>query len=232
MTSPFPAPVATWPSLTDLPALYPDARNRANRGPLLYRAGKTWPLRPPLDLRGRLPLLAVGSNAYPRQLHDKLTGHDADRHGVPLIPALIRDLDTAYCPIRARKGYVPVTLTSRPGAIALTWLQWLTPAQLDLIAASEGPRYALVGGPPLAARTRLNPRLPRPPHIYAWWFDSILEHNGQPAWLDVHHAPPTPPPDLDGSDVRARPNPPPAGWRQIPRPPGDHAIDQESMSKL
>jgi hypothetical protein len=222
-----PSPVATWPSLAELPALYPDARNRDNRGPFLYRAGKTWPLRLQPDTARRIPLLAVGSNGYPRQLHDKLAGSPEDLQGIPLLPAILRDFDVAYCPIRSRKGYIPVTLASRPGAVCLTWLQWLTPEQLNVISATEGARYSLVGGPSLAARTEIQPRLQRPRSIYAWWFDSVLEHDGSTVWLDVYRRPGGTNVDLSG----ARPNVVPEDWRVVPRTPGSLQIRQESMSE-
>ena len=170
-----PSHVGTWPSLADLPMLYPDARNRGNRGPILYRAGKTWPLRSQPDTTGRIPVLAGGSNAYPRQLHDKLAGTSADLQGIPILPTILRDLDVAFCPIRSRKGYIPVTLAERPGAVCLSWLQWLTPEQLNIVSLTEGTRNALVGGPPLAAHATLSPLLRRPAAVYAWWFDAILQ---------------------------------------------------------
>ena len=225
--------VATWPSLADLPALYPDARNRANRGPCLYRAGKVWPLdsrRPSPDAGGRVALLAVGSNGYPRQLHDKLAGTDADLQGIPLLPGILRDLDVAYCPVRARKGYVPVTLTERPGAVCLTWLQWLTPEQLEIISASEGDRYALVGGVALAARALISPRLRRPAAIYAWWFDSVLERNGATVWLDVYRQRSGRSQRQQVASANARPNPVPHGWRVVPRGPGRLDPASEIMS--
>lgn len=227
-----PSIVNTWPSLSDLPALYPDARNRDNRGPLLYRAGKTWPLWSQPDTAGRIALLAVGSNGYPRQLRDKLSGTHADLQGIPILPAILRDLDVAYCPIRSRKGYIPVTLAERPGAVCLTWLQWLTPDQLNIISATEGSRYSLVGGAPLAERAMLSPRIRRPGAIYAWWFDSLLRRAGSTRWLDVHHPPFSRRTDLELDDSASRRNPVPDGWQVVPRADSDHQITPEIMSKL
>ena len=51
---PNPSHVATWPSLPEVPSLYPDARNRLNRGPYMYRAGKTWPLSSDPDTANRV----------------------------------------------------------------------------------------------------------------------------------------------------------------------------------
>ena len=210
--------VRTWPSLTDLPALYPDARNRQNRGPLLYQAGRVWPLTRPLDLSGRLALLAVGSNSYPRQLLDKFADDPAypetDLQGVPITASLVFGYDVAYCPVRSRKGYIPVTLAQRPGAVGLVWLQWLTEQQLDLISQTEGSRYALVGGAKLADRLELDPRLPRPQRVYAWWFDSVLVDGESVVWLDA----------ANQRDLITQPSFPsraqaiPPGWETWPRP--------------
>ena len=223
-----PSHVATWPSLAELPALYPDARNRDNRGPFLYRAGKTWPLRWQPDTSGRIALLAVGSNGYPRQLHDKLAGTTADLQGVPTIPTILRDFDVAWCPVRSRKGYIPVTLAPRPGAVCLAWLQWLTLEQLNIVSASEGLRYALVGGESLAARAMIAPHLRQPARIFAWWFDSVLQRHGSTVWLDCYRR--TLNTDFELADAAA--NVPPNDWRQLPRAPRSHAIGQESMSEL
>ena len=227
-----PSHVSSWPSLAALPALYPDARNRRNRGPLRYLAGKSWPLRSPPDTDGRIPLLAVGSNGYPRQLHDKLAGTQADLQGIPIVPTILRDFDVAYCPIRSRKGYIPVTLCERPGATCLTWLQWLTPAQLNIISASEGSRYSLVGGASLAAQLRLSPQLRRPPAVYAWWFDSIRQQAGRTVWLDVYRQQRRQQADLAIDQAESRPNPVPYDWRVVPRDPPRHQIASEIMSEL
>ncbi|MCY3557607.1 MAG: hypothetical protein OXH13_03035 [Chloroflexi bacterium] len=229
---PQPSHTRTWPSLAVVPALYPDARNRINRGPLLYRAGKCFPLRRPIDTSGRIPLLAVGSNAYPRQLADKLVGTIADLQGLPLLPTIMRGFDVAYCPVRSRKGYVPVTLASRPGAVCLTWMQWLTIDQLNLISASEGPRYALVGGAPLADASLMPAQWRKPAGIFAWWFDSLLCSNDTVAWLDVFRPPGGQQSGLELEHSAACPNPVPEGWRVIPREPARQRIDPELMSAL
>ena len=222
----------TWPALAEVPALYPDARNRVNRGPLLYRAGKCFPLRRPIDIGTRMPLLAVGSNAYPRQLADKLEGTAADLQGIPLIPTILRGFDVAYCPVRSRKGYVPVTLASRPGAVCLTWLQWLTIDQLNIISASEGSRYALVGGAPLADASLMPSRWRKPAVVFAWWFDALLCGDDSVAWFDVYRPSDRQQSELQLESATACPNPVPEGWQVIPREPAQHRIDPEIMSAL
>ena len=228
---------AALPSLADRPERYPDARPAAERRPFLYAAGEAWTLdedesgaavagwlrgrRARIGIADRVAVLAVGSNAYPRQLADKFEGTEADDQGIAVVRARARGLGIAFCPLLARKGYVPVTLAERPDAQLETWLQWLTPDQLQIISASEGGRYSLVGGEPLAARIQLHPRLPRPERAYAWWFDSVLAEvgGGDPVWLD---------PSDEDQQARlitaassplspSRPQPPPAGWEIVDR---------------
>ena len=229
---PRPTYTRTWPPLTEVPGLYPDARNRANRGPQLYRAGKCFPLSRPIDTRGRVPVLAVGSNAYPRQLADKLDGTVADLQGIPLVPTILRGFDVAYCPVRSRKGYVPVTLASRPGAVCLTWLQWLTLDQLNLISASEGSRYALVGGESLADAALIPPHWRKPAVVFAWWFDALLCCDDSVQWLDVFRPPGRQQSGLQIESADACPSPIPEDWRAISREPAQHRLNPEFMSAL
>ena len=228
---------AALPSLADQPERYPDARPAAERRPFLYAAGEAWTLdedesgaavagwlrgrRARIGIADRVAVLAVGSNAYPSQLADKFEGTDADDQGIAVVRAGARGLGVAFCPVLARKGYVPVTLAERADAQLETWLQWLTPDQLQIVSASEGGRYSLVGGEPLAARVQLHPRLPHPERAYAWWFDSVLAEadGGDPVWFD---------PADEGQQARliaaasrpsspSRPQSPPAGWEVVDR---------------
>ena len=228
---------AALPSLADRPERYPDARPAAERRPFLYAAGEAWTLdedesgaavagwlrgrRARIGIADRVAVLAVGSNAYPRQLADKFEGTDADDQGIAVVRASARGLGIAFCPLLARKGYVPVTLAERPDAQLSTWLQWLTPDQLQIISASEGGRYSLVGGEPLAARIQLHPRLPHPERAYAWWFASVLAEaeGGDPVWLDPSDG------DQQARLIAAASSPlnpsrrqsPPAGWDVVDR---------------
>ena len=225
---------AALPSLADRPECYPDARPADERRPFLYAAGEAWTLdedesgaaiagwlrgrRARIGIADRVAVLAVGSNAYPRQLADKFEGTDADDQGIAVVRAGVRGLGIAFCPLLARKGYVPATLAERPDSQLSTWLQWLTPDQLQIISASEGARYSLAGGEPLAARIQLHQRLPQPERAYAWWFDSVLAEaeGGDPVWLD--------PSDEDqqarliaAASRPSRPQSPPSGWEVVDR---------------
>ena len=225
---------AALPSLADAPERYPDARPPDERRPFIYADGAAWTLddgesgaaiagwlrgrRARIGISDRVAVLAVGSNAYPRQLADKLEGTDADDQGVAVVRAELRDLGIAYCPVVGAKGYAPVTLASRPGARLDAWLQWLAPDQLRIISETEGPRYRLVGGRGLAGLVRLHPGLPQPEHVCAWWFENLLLEDGEPVWLD--------PEDADqqariaasiGAAPASRANDPPPGWDVIDR---------------
>ncbi len=235
------------PSLTDAPARYPDARPpaartsfalvsaewRELRGPFDYAALDAWLAARGGGFADRAALLAVGSNAYPRQLFDKFAGLPCAEQGIVVAPAVAADLGVAFCPIRSRKGYVPVTAARRAGHAERTWLQWLTEAQLARVRETEGQRYALVGGAPLASAVAPADSLPRPTAVYAWWFDSVLlssqsESSGVPtaapstAWFDARDA------DAEARaiarlsaisaaelEAAAAPNPVPAGWERL-----------------
>lgn len=232
--------VREWPSLPEQPALYPDARPPAQRTPFALVGAQLRELRGELDAaaldewlaaRGggfaeRTALLAVGSNAYPRQLFDKFAGLPCAEEGIITAPAVAAGVGIAFCPILSRKGYAPVTAALRAGHAERTWLQWLTAAQLARMRETEGPRYALVGGAALAALVTPAAGRPRPHAVYAWWFDSVLRgsqsEGGGTVWLDPEDA---------AAEVRAMarlaavpaadrraasaPNPVPAGWTPL-----------------
>lgn len=93
-------------------------------------------------LLDRIPVIAVGSNAYPRQLVDKFGEGDPDA-GVPAFRGILSNASIAYCPRIASKGYVPVTPTYSLGEESVAWLQLLTPDQLAPIIRSERPYLVL-----------------------------------------------------------------------------------------
>ena len=228
------------PSLADQPQSYPDARPLESRSAFALVGAQLRELVGRLDgaalddwqaARGggfaeRTALLAVGSNAYPRQLFDKFADQPCAEHGIITVPVQLAGCGVAFCPLLSRRGYVPVTPARRAGHVERTWLQWLTDAQLARVRETEGPRYALVGGAPLAAALTLPDGLPPPSAVYAWWFDSVLlggdGGDGEPLWFDPQDA------DAEGralERVRAMPasrleaarapNPVPTGWRRL-----------------
>ena len=168
---PLPIDVLTaYPSLIDVPCRYPDARPAGSRRPSVYHRGVMYALHtdgpgpePLVDtgeeeidltvwldavnaipMAERVPVIALGSNAYPRQLWDKFLRAPVEDDTIPTIACTLRDARTAYCASLSGPGYVPVTLEYAPGHTLHAWVQWLTAEQLTLIAQTEGSRYALV----------------------------------------------------------------------------------------
>lgn len=211
MRSPIEASV--YPSLREQACLYPDGRPAAERRPYLYRAGKVYGLQahseqaPTLDavaveldrgnvplgealdgfeaapLAARVPVLAVGSNGYPRQLLDKFSPAVPEDDSVVVLGCTLRDASIGYCAsLSVLNGYVPVTLVHEPGATTHSWLQWLTPAQLRLIAKTEGTRYSLVECGRRAdgsAALTIHGVSGTPRFVYGWVFDARLQLTGE-----------------------------------------------------
>ena len=130
-----------YPSLRDRPCEYPDARPPRERWPFLYHRSMAYPIVPDADLpvtlpdlalrtgRGvetlaawlqsagatsldqRIPVLAAGSNVYPRQLADKFLLHPVLDDSVIALPCRIRGLRVVYAAaLSINNGYVPVTV--------------------------------------------------------------------------------------------------------------------------
>ena len=228
------------PSLADQPRRYPDVRPPESRsafslvgaqlraliGRLDGAALDDWQAERGGGFAERTALLAVGSNAYPRQLFDKFAGQPCAEHRIITVPVRLAGCGVAFCPLLSRRGYVPVTPARRARHVERTWLQWLTDAQLARVRETEGPRYALVGGAPLAAALTLPDGLTPPSTVYAWWFDSVLRDgeggDGEPLWFDPQD------PDAEGRalervrsmsasrlEAASAPNPVPTGWRRL-----------------
>jgi hypothetical protein len=208
-----PIEASAYPSLREHACLYPDGRPAAERRPYLYRAGKVYGLQPhseqaptldavaveldtgnvPLGealdgfeaapLARRVPVLAVGSNGYPRQLLDKFSVAALGDDSVVVLGCTLRDASIGYCAsLSVRNGYVPVTLVHEPGATTHSWLQWLTPAQLRLIAETEGTRYSLVECGRRAdgsAAVAIHGVSAVPQLVYGWVFDARLQLAGE-----------------------------------------------------
>jgi hypothetical protein len=89
---------------------------------------------PPFSIEGRVPVLALGSNASPLQLRRKF----ADRKGhIPVSRAVLFDHVVVYSAHFTRYGSLPATLHRHPGAIAFVALTWLDAEQLRTMHDSE-----------------------------------------------------------------------------------------------
>ena len=192
-----------FPSLQDLPCRYPDARDPTNRFPFLLHQGALLRLIPdqapepgavlvddsvdPLTLdrwlhrvgsppiAARLPILAVGSNAYPRQLVDKFQAHPVPDDAVPVLPCTLTDLRLVFCAHLSSHDYPPVTPQQAPGHTTHSWIHWLTPEQLEAVAATEGPAYTLLTASDPGRWLALD-HVQSPPRRFAvWWHHAALD---------------------------------------------------------
>ena len=96
---------------------------------------------------GRHPVLAIGSNASPGQLtrkfRQKRFTDPASPHGsIPVLTAVVQDLDVVYGAHVAWYGSLPATLLDSPGTSAHVFITWLTPPQLDQMNETEALGHA------------------------------------------------------------------------------------------
>ncbi|MGW7616998.1 hypothetical protein ACWGLG_14280 [Streptomyces antimycoticus] len=91
----------------------------------------------------RHPLIAVGSNASPAQLHHKLSrpGHPAT---VPMVPVDVHGIAVGCSAHIARYGYVASAPYTAPGARTPLVISWLDAEQLAAVDATEYPNYRRV----------------------------------------------------------------------------------------
>ena len=107
----------------------------------LYIDGEVRPLDTAAPgLEGRVPVLAVGSNAAPRHLKGKFGPLD----GAQLIPverARLFDFDSVYSAHVTSYGSIPATLAPSPGTELALGVTWLTADQLARMHETEGANY-------------------------------------------------------------------------------------------
>lgn len=120
---------------------YPFARPASS---YLFVGGVVRPLSTDV-FEGRFPILAVGANASPDRLAAKFDGDDV----IPVMRATINDFVIVFAGHFCGYGAIPATLYPCPGAHTRIWINWLTPAQRQIMHRSEGvidhreaaPRY-------------------------------------------------------------------------------------------
>jgi len=87
---------------------------------------------------GRLPLLAIGSNAAPEVLTAKFAHFEAaDNRAVLALSGRLHDFDVGAAAQPALYGSMPATLFPSPGTAVATTLLWVTPAQFTQLTWSE-----------------------------------------------------------------------------------------------
>lgn len=94
----------------------------------------------------RHPVLAVGSNASPAQLHHKLTGRGLTA-AVPMVPVRVRGVGVGCSGHIGRHGYVAAAPYADPAADRVLVISWLDGGQLAAVDATElNYRRALLPG--------------------------------------------------------------------------------------
>jgi hypothetical protein len=104
----------------------------------------------------RTPVLAVGSNASPAQLRHKYRPAGIPSV-MPMVRAWVEGLAAGVAPVVARAGYVPATPVLGPDLGDELFVQWLDPAQLARLDATEGNyrRVLLAAGDPSDGGVRI-----------------------------------------------------------------------------
>lgn len=87
---------------------------------------------------GRVPLLAIGSNAAPETLQRKFA-HFADvvDRTALVVTGRLHDFDVGFSAQPALYGAMPATIFPSPGTAVASALLWLTPAQFTQLTWSE-----------------------------------------------------------------------------------------------
>jgi len=88
---------------------------------------------PASQLRGRLPVLSVGSNRAPLQLRRKF-GTDAV---IPVTSCILKDCDIVFAASLSYYAAVPATACPSPGTHVRLNIAWLDPAQLQHMHDTE-----------------------------------------------------------------------------------------------
>ncbi|WP_449278542.1 hypothetical protein [Leucobacter sp. GX24907] len=92
---------------------------------------------------GRVPVLAIGSNAAPSQMRHKFDAAPGTLL-VPAIRARATGLRVGFCSFISGLGYVPATVYPEAGAVTETVVQFLDPSQLRTVDRTERGWYRRV----------------------------------------------------------------------------------------
>ncbi|HEY2565919.1 MAG TPA: hypothetical protein VGI44_19585 [Acidimicrobiales bacterium] len=118
----------------------------------LWRNGEVLPLETigEADTAGRIAVLAIGSNASPRQLDRKFLGEtwrsgDGAESEIAVAKVTVDGIDVVYAAHLARYGSIPVTVVESPGTRANVFVTWLTVRQFERMNETErlGSKYLL-----------------------------------------------------------------------------------------
>lgn len=128
-------------------------------------------------LADRRPILAVGSNGSPAQLHRKLAG----RAGVlvPMTYVTVGGLVSGLSAHVSRPGYVPAAPVLAPGATGRFVVLWLDEEQLPVVDATE-PNYHRI---PLPRAVSLDDGTADGCDVYAGRHGCVVDGRGRPFHL-------------------------------------------------
>jgi hypothetical protein len=105
----------------------------------LFRRGEQVALDAPVEaVRGRVPVIASGSNAAPRQLARKYQAFERGA-AIPVTRAHVSDFDSVYNAHITAYGSVSATLFPSPGTVLETFITWLDEHELAVMHATEQP---------------------------------------------------------------------------------------------
>ncbi|GAA3413501.1 hypothetical protein GCM10018952_30410 [Streptosporangium vulgare] len=132
-------------------------------------------------MEARHPVVAVGSNAAPGQLHRKFTAAGI-RPVVPLTPATVRGVAPGVSAHVSRNAYLPAAPIRVAGASPL-FVVWVDDAQLAALDATE-PNYLRLPLPPGSFPVTLSSGEVLPScHVYAGRHGCLVDEEGEPLRL-------------------------------------------------
>ncbi|WP_371673161.1 hypothetical protein OG985_39260 [Streptomyces sp. NBC_00289] len=117
----------------DHPLLYPGAWPRESG---VLHGDRLLPLDRPVH-EGRSPVLAVGSNANPGQLRDKMAEFGITSP-IPMVRSRVTGIGVGVSAHVSRLGYVSASPFHAPAAVRELFVIWLDEEQLRVVDASEG----------------------------------------------------------------------------------------------
>ncbi|WP_193184458.1 hypothetical protein [Nisaea sediminum] len=116
----------------------------APEGDFLFARGRAEPFDDGIDLSGRQPVIAVGSNRAPEQLRRKFG--DGPGSEIPVTWGWMHGYDVVYCAHLAGYGSVPATLHTSAGTEVQVAVTWLTAPQLERMHETENVGESYVYG--------------------------------------------------------------------------------------
>ena len=118
----------------------------------LWKHGEVLPLENfgEAEATGRIAVLAIGSNASPRQLNRKFLGEpwmpaEGPECEIAVAKVTVVGVDVVYAAHLARYGSIPVTVVDSPGTKVSLFITWLTNRQFERMNETErlGSSYFL-----------------------------------------------------------------------------------------